>query len=186
MASGTRGQATMAQRYSEALLALAEERAALDAVAEDLGNLRAMLDDSADLQSVVRSPVMRRGDQAQALDQIAQKAGFHQVTRNFLGLVASKRRLFAIRDMIDSYRAKLAERRGQITAEVIAAQPLTEAQISAITDQLKAAGGAQVDIRTRVDESLLGGLVVRLGSRMIDHSLRSKLARLQSAMKGVG
>ena len=185
MASEAKGVSGLAERYARALFDLADERKALDEVAVDLRSLSAMLAESPELRRLIRSPVVARGVQGKAIAAVADQAQLSQLTRNFLGLLASNRRLFALPDMVRGYLAHLAERRGEISAQVVSAQALTPAQQEAIDAALRKAVGGKVAIDIRVDPSLLGGLVVRLGSRMVDASLKSKLNRLQLAMKGV-
>ena len=185
MASKHSGVSGLADRYAAALFDLADERKSLDELAADLRQLRAMLADSADLRRLVRSPILSRADQGRAIAAVADGAGLQPLTRNFLGLVARNRRLFAVPSMIDAYLARLAARRGEVTAEIVAAQALTPAQLDAVSEQLRKAMGSKVAVEVRVDPALLGGLVVKVGSRMVDASLRSKLHRLQLAMKGV-
>ena len=186
MASEATSVAGLAERYAAALFELADERKALDAVASDLAGLRHMIDESADLRRMIRSPVLQRDEQARAISAIAERAGLNPLTRNLLGLLARNRRLFALSEMIQAFLQILAERRGEVTAQVIAAQELSEAQRRAVDDRLRNAVGRKVAVDFRVDASLLGGLVVKVGSRMVDASLKSKLARLALAMKGAG
>jgi F-type H+-transporting ATPase subunit delta len=174
----------LAGRYATALFELADEQKALDQVAKDLVELRDMLAGSPDLQRLVRSPVLSRESQAAAMAKLAEHAQLAPMTANFIGLVARNRRLFALPGMISGYLQLLAERRGEIRAEVTAAQPLTEHQVTEVNDQLKRAIGSKVAVEIRVDPALIGGLVVKVGSRMVDGSLRSKLQRLQLAMRG--
>jgi F-type H+-transporting ATPase subunit delta len=176
----------LAGRYATALFELADEEKALDRVADDLRRLKAMLADSPELRRLVRSPVISRADQGKAMAALMGKADFGPLTRRFVGLVASNRRLFAVDAMIDAYLAELARRRGEITAHVTSAAPLSETQTSAVTDAIKAAVGGKIAVERGVDPALLGGLVVRVGSRMVDSSLRTKLRKLELAMKGVG
>lgn len=185
MASKSTGVSGLADRYATALFDLADERKSLDQVAEDLRRLRAMLAESAELRRLVRSPILSRADQGRAITAVADSAGLTALTRNFLSLVAQNRRLFAVPAMIDAFLARLAARRGEMTAEVVAAQALTSSQLDAVNEQLRKAMGSKVAVEVRVDPALLGGLVVKVGSRMVDASLRSKLHRLQLAMKGV-
>jgi F-type H+-transporting ATPase subunit delta len=185
VASEATGAGGLAERYALALYELADEAKALDPIADDLRGLRALLAESADLRRLIRSPVLGRTEQGKAVAAIAERAGLQQTTRNFLGLLARNRRLFALPQMIDRYLATLAARRGEVTAEVVAAQDLTPAQRDRLGEQLRKAVGQKVAIELRVDPSLLGGLVVKLGSRMVDASLKSKLHRLELAMKGV-
>lgn len=184
MASEGKGVSGLADRYAAALFDLADEQRELDRVAEDLRGLRGLLAESADLRRLVRSPVLSRREQGQAIAAIAERAGFAPLTRNFVGLVAQNRRLFAVPEMISAFLARLAARRGEVTAEVTAARELTPAQRDAVTEQLRKSMGSKVAVELRVDPALLGGLVVKVGSRMIDASVRSKLQRLQLAMKG--
>jgi F-type H+-transporting ATPase subunit delta len=186
LASEGTGISGLAERYAAALFELAEERHALDAVAADLRQLRTMLADSADLVRLIRSPVLSRGEQGKAVAAVAEGAGLSQLIRDFLGVAATNRRLFAVPAMIDAYLRKLAERRGEVTAEVTVAQPLDEARKAALSEQLRRAVGARVTVDIRVDPRLLGGMIVKVGSRMVDASLSSRLQRLRLAMKGVG
>jgi F-type H+-transporting ATPase subunit delta len=186
LASEATGVSGLADRYAAALFDLADERHALDQVAGDLRELRAMLHGSPDLMRLIRSPVLSRAEQGKAVSAVAEGAGLSRLTIDFLGVVARNRRLFAVPAMTDRFLAKLAERRGEVTAEVTAAQALSEAQEAALTEQLRRAVGRRVSVDIRVDPSLLGGMVVKVGSRMVDGSLRSKLQRLQIAMKGIG
>lgn len=185
MASDTAGASGLAERYATALYDLADEQKLLDPVAEDLRALRGMLDESPDLRRLIRSPVLSRTEQEKAVAALAERAGFQPLVRNTLGLLAKNRRLFALPEVIEAYSAELAKRRGEVTAQVVSAQPLSEAQRHALDERLRRAVGGKVAIETRVDPSLLGGLIVKLGSRMVDASLSSKLRRLQLAMKGV-
>jgi F-type H+-transporting ATPase subunit delta len=184
VASKGTGVSGLADRYAAALFDLADERKSLDQVADDLRQLRAMLGESAELRRLVRSPILSRADQGRAITAVADRAGLTPLTRNFLGLVAQNRRLFAVPAMIDAFLARLAARRGEVTAEVVAAQNLTPGQLDAVNEQLRKAMGSKVAVEVRVDPALLGGLVIKVGSRMVDASLRSKLHRLQLAMKG--
>lgn len=185
VASESTGVSGLAERYAAALFELAEERRLLDAVAADLRNLRQLIDESADLRRLIRSPVLGRAALGKAVAALAARAEFQPITANFLGLLARNRRLFALPDMITGFLAELARRRGEVTAEVTAAQALSSAQQEALGTQLRAAVGQKVAVDIRIDPSLLGGLMVKLGSRMVDASLKSKLHRLQLAMKGV-
>ena len=185
MAAKAKGVSGLAERYAVALFDLADERKALDAVAGDLRSLRGLLRDSADLSRLIRSPVLSRDASGRAIGAVAQAAGLSLITRNFLGLLAQNRRLMALPEIIERFLTRLAERRGEVTAQVLAAQPLSAEQRAAVDEQLRKAVGRKVAIDVEVDPSLLGGLVIRLGSRMIDASLKSKLYRLQLQMKGV-
>jgi F-type H+-transporting ATPase subunit delta len=186
LASEATGVSGLAERYAAALFELADERRALDAVADDLRALRAMLHDSADLSRLIRSPVLSREEQGKAIELVAEHAELSQLTRDFLAVVARNRRLFAVPAMIEAYLSQLAARRGEVTAEVTAAQPLTGAQNTALTDQLRRAVGGQVAVDFKIDPGLIGGMVVKVGSRMVDGSLRSKLQRLRLALRAGG
>jgi F-type H+-transporting ATPase subunit delta len=145
-----------------------------------------MIDSSDDMRRFIKSPVLSRGDQSKGIAALAAAAQVSALTQQFLGLAARNRRLFALPGMITGFLAILAERRGQATADVTSAVPLSDAQVGAIAAALKATGDRSVTVNTKVDPSILGGLIVRSGSRMIDSSLKSKLQRLKLAMKGVG
>jgi F-type H+-transporting ATPase subunit delta len=185
VAARVTGISEIADRYAAALFQLADERKQLDEVASDLCDLRAMLADSADLNRLVFSPVISREDQGKAITAVLEKAGAGTLTRNFVGLVARSRRLFALVRMIESYLAELAKRRGEVTAQVTAASELSDDQTKALTEALRKMVGAKVAIDMRVDPGVLGGLVVKVGSRLFDSSLRTKLHKLALAMKGI-
>src|SRR6185437_775573 len=185
VASETAGATGLGERYANALYELADEQKILDPVAADLRALRGLVDESADLRRLIRSPVLSRAEQGKAVAALAERAGFQRLVANILGLLARNRRLFVLPEVIEAYLAELASRRGEVTAQVIAAQQLSEAQRQTLDEKLRRAVGGKVAIELRVDPSLLGGLIVKLGSRMVDASLSSKLQRLQLAMKGV-
>ena len=176
----------LAARYAAALFELADEKKQLDDVAADLASLKQAIGESADLRRLLRSPVLSRAEQSRAMAATLEAAGASDLVRRFVGLAARNRRLFVLPDMIDAYLSQLAQRRGEVTAEVVSARPLTDAQRDAVAAALRKAIGGQVAVAARVDPGLIGGLVVKVGSRLIDSSLRSKLQRLQHAMKGVG
>lgn len=184
MATQTTG--LIAERYASALYELADSAKALDQVAADLRSLKAMMAASSDLVRLIRSPVLGRADQSKAVTALAEKAGFHDLTRRFLGTVAANRRLFTLTSVIEGFLAELARRRGEATADVTSAVSLTPAQTAALEEALRSVVGSKVTVDLKVDRSLIGGLVVRVGSRMIDTSLATKLRRLRLAMKGVG
>jgi F-type H+-transporting ATPase subunit delta len=186
LAAESTGISGLAERYAAALFELADERHALDEAAGDLRELRAMLGASADLGRLVRSPVLSRADQGKAMAALAENAKLSKLTADFIAIVARNRRLFAVPAIIEAYLAKLAERRGEVTAEITAAQSLTEAQQGALTEQLRRVVGSRVAIDVRVDPNLLGGMVVKIGSRMVDGSIKGQLQRLQLSMKGIG
>jgi F-type H+-transporting ATPase subunit delta len=180
------GASGLAGRYAQALFDLASERGALDAVATDLATVRRMLDESPDFTRLVRSPVIKREAAARAIAALVKGSGFNTLTGNFLGLLARNRRLFELAGMIAAFQHLLANSRGEIAAEVVSATTLSDRHIAAVTDALKAATGAKVALSARVDPALLGGMIVRVGSRMVDSSLRTKLQKLELAMKGIG
>jgi len=186
VATESGGVSGLAKRYASALYELADEQGAIDTVAADLGTLKTMIEGSDDFRRFIRSPVLSRADQSKGIAAIGASAQFNPTTQKFLGLVAQNRRLFALPGMITGFLHILAARRGQSTAEVTSAVPLTEAQISAISAALKSTAGGTVSVVSKLDPSILGGLIVRVGSRMVDSSLKSKLNRLKLAMKGVG
>lgn len=173
-------------RYASALLDLADERKALDEVADDLKNLRALISESEDLRRLLGSPIFSREDQRKAMAALMERLGTGDLTRRFVLVVADNHRLFALPAMIEAYITELAQRRGEITAEVTAARSLSDTQQTALLEALRSAVGSKVQLDLKVDPALIGGLIVKVGSRMIDSSLRSKLQRLQLAMKGVG
>lgn len=176
----------LAGRYAAALFDLAEAEKSLDAIAEDLAVFGRMIESSDDLRRLVRSPVISRGEQEKAVLAIAEKAGMNKLTQNFVGVIAQNRRLFALPNMISAYQGILASRRGEAIAEVVSAKELSDAQMSALSDALKQAVGTKVTVDAQVDPGLLGGLIVKVGSRMVDSSLRTKLSQLRLAMKGIG
>jgi F-type H+-transporting ATPase subunit delta len=185
LASETTGVSGLAERYAAALFDLADERRMLDEIATNLRELRAMLQASGELLRLIRSPVLSRDQQAKAIGMVAERAGLSPLVRDFLAVVSRNRRLFAVPAMIEAFLAKLAARRGEVTAEVFSAQPLSEAQLAALNEQLRRSIGSRVSVDVRVDPGLIGGLVVKLGSRMVDGSIKSKLQRLQLAMKSI-
>ncbi len=177
----------MAGRYATALFALAKEQGVADQVSTDLKNFKAMVTSSSDLTALVRSPVISVDDQARALTSVLASANITGVASNFIQLVTSKRRLFAISDMIAGYQKLLDTDNGVIHAEVTSAQPLDAAQSQALASALsQVSGGKTVDVNAKVDPSIIGGLVVKLGSRMLDASLKTKLNSIRSLMKEVG
>jgi len=178
--------ASVAGRYASALFELATEQRQLASIEKDLAQFQQMLDQSSDLQRFVRSPVFAADTQVRAIDAVLGKAGIGGLTANFLKLIARNRRLFAVADMIKAFRALAAQARGEVEAEVTSAIPLNDGQLRALKDTLKVSvGGKDVALVTRVDQSILGGLVVKLGSRMIDSSIRTKLNSLKFRMKEV-
>ena len=176
--------ASMAGRYAAALFEIAKDDKQFAQVERDVKTFQGMLDASEDLRRLVRSPVISAENQATALTALLQKAEISGLTANFLRVIARNRRLFAVADMLKNFRALLSRERGEVNADVASAHALSTEQMNGLKDALKAQVGKDVQINTRVDPNLLGGLVVKVGSRMIDSSLRTKLNNLKVAMKG--
>ncbi|WP_201401395.1 F0F1 ATP synthase subunit delta [Kaistia sp. 32K] len=176
----------VAERYATALFDLALESGALDAVDADLSRFSALLSESDDLVRLVQSPVFAADDQLRAVTAVLAKAGIGGLVANFVKVAASNRRLFAVPGMIVGFRQLLAKHRGEVTAEVTSAEALTDSQTAALKEALKAQIGKDVTLTSHVDPALIGGLIVKVGSRMIDTSVRSKLNSLKIAMKEVG
>jgi F-type H+-transporting ATPase subunit delta len=174
----------MAGRYATALFELARDEKSVDAVKADLDTLDAMMSESPDLLRLVRSPVFGAEEQGKALAAVLEKAGIKGLAYNFLLLVASNRRLFAVRDMIRGFRTLVAKHKGEVTAEVTVAEKLSDAHLDALKTALKSVtGGKAVDLNVKVDPAIIGGITVKLGSRMVDGSLRTKLNSIKHAMK---
>jgi len=178
--------AGIAGRYASAVFELAREGKDLKALEADVGILQSALDGSADLRSLIASPVYSREDQAAAVAALAKAMNLSGTVANTLALMASKRRLFVLPQLLAALREMIATEKGEVTADVISAAALTKAQADALAKTLKASVGKTVKLNATVDESLIGGLIVKVGSKMIDTSIRSKLASLQNAMKEVG
>jgi F-type H+-transporting ATPase subunit delta len=170
-------------RYATALFELAGEANAIDAVKADLERFDALVADSPDLLRLVRSPVFSAAEQLRALSAVLERAGIGGLAAKFLKLVTANRRLFAVRDMVKAFRALVAAHKGEATAEVTVAEPLNDGHAAALRDALKAVSGKDVDLAIKVDPTIIGGLVVKLGSRMVDTSLRTKLNAIRHAMK---
>jgi F-type H+-transporting ATPase subunit delta len=175
----------VAARYASALFELAEESGATDRVKSQLDTFVKAVTESPDLARLVRSPVFTADEQVKALGALLPKFGIDGITANFFKLMASNRRLFVAPDTVAAFAALIAAKRGGASAEITSAEPLTDAQAAALKNALAAATGKDVAITTAVDQSLIGGLVVKLGSRMIDTSLKTKLAQLKIALKEV-
>lgn len=175
----------MAGRYATALFELALEEHAVDAVRSDLERFDALVAESADLQRLVRSPVFGADEQGKALSAILDKAGIGGLSARFLRVVTANRRLFAVRDIVRAFRLLVARHKGEVSASVTVAEAPTEAHLAAIKDALKAVTRKDVQVDVKVDPSIIGGLIVKLGSRMVDTSLRSKLNAIKLAMKEV-
>jgi F-type H+-transporting ATPase subunit delta len=173
----------MAGRYATALFELSLEGKAVDQVQADLAAFDAMVASSPDLARLVRSPVFSAEDQAKALVAVLDRAGIKGIAANFLRVVASNRRLFAAREMIRGFNALVARHKGEVTAQVTVAEALTDARMNEIRDALKAVTGKDVRIDVEIDPAIIGGLKVKVGSRMVDASLRTKLNSIKFAMK---
>ncbi|MFC4623740.1 F0F1 ATP synthase subunit delta [Daeguia caeni] len=176
----------VAQRYAGSLFELALEVKSVAAVEKDLDRFEALLSGSEDLKRLISSPVFSSEDQLNAIGAIADKAGIKGLVGNFLRVVAANRRLFALPGIIAAFRKIAAEHRGEVTADVISAHALTAAQQNELKATLKGVAGKDVTINVTVDPSILGGLIVKMGSRQIDTSLRTKLSSLKLALKEVG
>ena len=174
----------LAGRYATALFELAQEDKAIDAVAADLAALKTAIHASADLARLVRSPAFSREDQARALKAVLDKMGVSPLTQKFVAILAAKRRLFALEGIIAAFNHQVARLKGEVEAEVISARPLSESETAELRRVLKSQLGREPILDARVDAGLLGGLVVKLGSRMIDSSLRTKLNGMRAAMRG--
>jgi F-type H+-transporting ATPase subunit delta len=176
----------VAGRYASALFSLAQDQRQTGEVASALATVQAMIAESPDLQRLVRSPVFSAADQTKALDALLSRAGVSGIAANFIRLVAIKRRLFVLSDMIRDYSKLHDAARGVTRAEVTSAAPLDNEQIAALKDQLRGTAGKDVDLTAKVDPAIIGGLIVKLGSRMVDGSLRTKLNAIRTRMKEVG
>ncbi|MGB7008871.1 MAG: F0F1 ATP synthase subunit delta [Pseudolabrys sp.] len=174
----------MAGRYATALFELARDNKAVDAVKKDLDQFDALANGSADLNRLVRSPVFGADEQLKALSAILAKAGITGLAANFLRVITTNRRLFAVRDMIRAYRALVARHKGEVTAQVTVAEKLNDKNLDALKSALKSVtGGKDIDLEVEVDPAIIGGMIVKVGSRMVDSSLRTKLNSIKFAMK---
>ena len=173
-------------RYATALFELARDEKSIDAVKADLDKFDTMLSESADLKRLVRSPVFAADTQLRALSAVLDKAGITGVAANFLKVLTNNRRLFAVTDVIRAFGALVARFKGEASAEVTVAEPLSDKNLDALKAALKQVSGKDVTLNVKVDPSIIGGLVVKLGSRMVDSSLRTKLNSIKHAMKEAG
>ncbi|MEP5727889.1 MAG: F0F1 ATP synthase subunit delta [Sulfitobacter sp.] len=176
----------IAQRYASAVYELAKETKKVKDIESDLNALQGVLDDSADFRALIQSPIYSRAQQGDAITALTKKMKLSATMANTLALMASKRRLFVLPQLVKTLRDTIAEDKGEVTAEVTSAKALTKAQSDKLAKSLKARTGKIVTLQTSVDETLIGGLIVKVGSKMIDTSIRSKLNSLQNAMKEVG
>ncbi len=175
----------VAGRYASALFDLARDQRAIDAVAGDLDRFDALIRESPDLQRLVRSPVFTAEEQSKAVGAILDQAGIGGLAGNFIRLVATNRRLFALPDMIRAYRKLVADSKGIVRAEVRLAEPPSDRALNDIKAALREVANAEVDLDVKVDPSLIGGMVVQMGSRMVDASLRTRLNAIRLAMREV-
>ena len=182
MTSATKASSTVSARYAVALIDLAQAAKTLDKVEQDLAALKTMIESSPDLSLVIRSPRISRVKSEQALMAIADKAKFNDLTRNFIGVLCQNRRLNALSAIIDAFYVELSRRRGEVTVNVQTAQDMTEKQLKALQDAIAKGIGADVSIKASVEPSIMGGMIVTVGSQMIDDSVARKLERLKAAM----
>ena len=176
--------ASLQGRYASALFDLASEKGFVTAVESDLDKLGEAIAQSADLAALIRNPQVSREDAARAMDAVSGVLGLSELARNFIGVLAGNRRLSALPDVVRAFAAIAAAQRGEVTAEVTSAHALSDDQLTQLAARLKAREGKEIKIKTKVDPELLGGLVVKIGSRQIDGSIRTRLNSLANAMKG--
>ena len=184
MSSDTLASSGLAGRYSLALFELAELESSLDHVLGDLESIKKLILNSEDLKRMIKSPVIPIGEQRAVMSELLDKLDVSALTTSFVGVVITNRRLLALPEMIEEFKFYLFERRGQISAEVTAPKNLSESQIKGIAEAIEKGTKKQVTITEKIDKSLLGGLIVRIGSQMVDNSLRTKLNKLHLIMKG--
>ncbi|MBT7560609.1 MAG: F0F1 ATP synthase subunit delta [Rhodobacterales bacterium] len=176
----------VAARYAPALFDLAKEADKLPAIEADLDTLDVALTNNESLRDLFNSPVYSRDELMNSVSALSAKMKLSSIVSNTLGLMAQKRRLQVVPMLIDAVRTKISDEKGEVTAEVTAAQKLSSEQIKELSETLKSSVGKNVNIKATIDESLIGGLIVKVGSKMIDSSIRSKLSNLQNVMKEVG
>ena len=177
---------SIASRYATAVYDLAKDGKKVKAIETDLGVLSDAMADSSDFNALIHSPIYSREEQGAAIAGLAKKMKLSPVMSNTLALMASKRRLFVLPQLVRALRAAIAQDKGEVSADVVSAKALTKGQADKLAKTLKERFGKTVTINATVDETLIGGLVVKVGSKMIDTSIRSKLSSLQNAMKEVG
>lgn len=175
----------LAKRYASALFSLAEENGALDAVASDMEATLKLMQDNDDLHKMMMSPLLAKDEQASAMTEVLKASGAHEIVQKFFGVVAEKRRLFASQSIIRVFLDLVSKHRGEQTAKVVSAKKLTATQLKNLEETLRQSLGSQVNILQEVDEGLIGGMVVKFGSRMIDSSVKTKLSKLELEMKGL-
>lgn len=186
MANSASISADIAGRYAQALFDLVRDSGGIDALSDQVDGLAQAFDSSDDLRDLTVSPLYDRKGQEAAIGAIAAKMGLSPELANTLRLLARNRRLFTLPQFIARLRGLIADERGEVTADIVSAQELSDEQKSRLADTLAKKSGKKVKLNARVDESLIGGMIVKLGSQMIDSSIKSKLASLQNAMKEVG
>jgi F-type H+-transporting ATPase subunit delta len=174
----------LAGRYATAIFELAQEDGSVDAVERDFATLRDLIADNPDLARLVKAPVFTRDDQKKGIDAVLRRMEATPLTVRFVLLLASKRRLFVLTDIIAAFNAMAGKMRGEVDASVTSARPLGDGEIEELKRVLKAKLGRDARLEQKVDPTLLGGLVVKVGSRMIDSSLRTKLSGIRAAMRG--
>ena len=177
-------QASLAGRYASALFGLARDERQIDAVSRSLGLLAQALVDSRDFAELVSSPLVDRADAGKAIEAVGQQLSLDPITTNFIGVLARNGRKNQLQNVIRAFRRLAADHRGETTAEVVTAHVLKDDQLAALKQQLRVRAGRDVTIETRIDPEILGGIVIKMGSQMIDASIRTKLNRLAEAMKG--
>ena len=182
MTSATKASSTVSLRYAVALMDLAQEGKKLDKIESDLASLRLMINGSPDLAMLIRSPLTNRTKSEAALRAIGAKAGFDELTQNFLSILCRNRRLGALDMIIDAFNRELSVRRGEVVVNVQTAQKMTDAQLKTLQEAIAKSVGSEVLIKATVEPSILGGMIVTVGSQMIDDSVARKLERLKAAM----
>jgi F-type H+-transporting ATPase subunit delta len=186
VAENTARVSGVGERYATALFDLAVEQRAVAAIEADLDKITKLIDESPDLKRLIASPVFSAEDQARAIAAVLERAGIGGLTANLARVMAGNRRLFALPGTITAFKRLTTRQRGEVAAEVLSAEPLSDGQVADLKAALKASLGKDVTLNQRVDATLIGGLVVKVGSRMIDDSLKTKLNSLRHAMKEVG
>jgi F-type H+-transporting ATPase subunit delta len=176
----------MAGRYATALFELAVDTGSIDQIKGDLDTFSALADGSPDLMRLIRSPVFSTEEQAKALAAVVERAGITGLAAKFFKVLVANRRLFAVREIIRDFHKLVAAHKGEVTADVTVAEQLNDARFAEIKSTLAAVTGKDVHVNVRVDPSIIGGLIVKLGSRMVDSSLRTKLSAIKHAMKEAG
>jgi len=172
-------------RYATAVFDLALERSQLDQLAGELADLRSLMVESTDLARLVKSPILSRTEQGAAMSAVVNRAGMSDLVQNLVGLMAQNRRLFVLESTLAAFQTLVAEHRGEVSAEITSANELKPVHLDAVKQALRSIVGRDVALETTVDPSLIGGLIVKVGSRMVDSSLRTKLQNLELAMKGI-